>query len=369
MTFNGRLAGLDGLRGLLALSVATGHAFGHLTGWKNQYSPFGNTSFAVDIFFVLSGIVLYHAYRAKFANSRYPGLQFLAARWLRLWPTHIFTIALIFGTFLVTTGALLPNWIAVADDPTGIFLDTALLSSVGIFGQHGAVNGPSWSISVEMWIGTAIMLILIRAWWLSIPLVLAASSVFILEGLFTRGGGAPIYLDLSAGAWRCMLGMGVGVLSYKMATWVYSRASTHTLNLIAGLGLTTALAVVVSYKPHGLTWLAITVCVGLSLTAIPLSKGWVVGLLEAPPIRRLGELSFSLYLIHTPIIFMAFTFKSDRLIVNMVLVYVVLAVSILAAAYCNKNVENRFSYRWKYRRRTPSRVKESRRPSTNLEQP
>lgn len=50
-----RLAGLDGLRGLLAIGVALSHSYSHFTGWHTGYDIFHNPDYAVDYFFYLIG--------------------------------------------------------------------------------------------------------------------------------------------------------------------------------------------------------------------------------------------------------------------------------------------------------------------------
>ena len=73
---------LDGLRGVAAVFVAMRHtAFFHSLGVHGGYM-------AVDLFFVLSGFVIAHAYERRLAAGM-GAARFLALRYLRLWPVYL----------------------------------------------------------------------------------------------------------------------------------------------------------------------------------------------------------------------------------------------------------------------------------------
>lgn len=74
-------ATLDMLRGIAAFAVLVGHC----REWLN---PFVYGLFAVDLFFVMSGFVIAHAYERKLA-SNLSALEFLAIRIIRLYPLYI----------------------------------------------------------------------------------------------------------------------------------------------------------------------------------------------------------------------------------------------------------------------------------------
>ena len=78
---------LDGLRGVAALFVAMRHTnLFHRAGIHGGY-------LAVDLFFVLSGFVIAHAYERRLASGLSVG-RFMAARYLRLWPVYVLGAAL-----------------------------------------------------------------------------------------------------------------------------------------------------------------------------------------------------------------------------------------------------------------------------------
>src|ERR1700744_1024629 len=74
---------LDAIRGLAALIVAERHLAHY---FFDKQLP--GSYLAVDIFFVLSGFVIAHAYEPRFAKGMRP-TRFFAIRIIRLWPLYI----------------------------------------------------------------------------------------------------------------------------------------------------------------------------------------------------------------------------------------------------------------------------------------
>ncbi|OHV77124.1 acyltransferase [Rhizobium sp. LCM 4573] len=111
-----RIYYLDGLRGLLALSVLLSHIAGGITGWTSD-RLFRGAFLAVDLFFVLSGFVL-----ARVLVSEKYGLKsFFWMRFWRLWPLHMATILLSLIVFELNRS------IGQYAPPDGSFSDVALV--------------------------------------------------------------------------------------------------------------------------------------------------------------------------------------------------------------------------------------------------
>ena len=149
-----RIHALDGLRGLLALQVAVYHLAAPLTQPGMALSSIrvvlDPAWFAVDMFFVMSGFVMAHVYGSSFGSGAASDAtwRFFAARVARLYPVHLFALA-------VMAAGILPF---VHDrpeftSPDGRFAWTAALASLfmlhGPWIDHRSWNYPAWSISAE----------------------------------------------------------------------------------------------------------------------------------------------------------------------------------------------------------------------------
>ena len=140
-------ATLDGLRGVAAVFVAMRHiAFFKALNIHGGYM-------AVDLFFVLSGFVIAHAYERRFERGLTAG-RFLASRYLRLWP--VYALGAVLGLIAAAAHAL-PG----RDNLTGAeVLRTAPFALAMLPGPHikpmlYPVNSVAWSLALELLINAA----------------------------------------------------------------------------------------------------------------------------------------------------------------------------------------------------------------------
>lgn len=129
-------ASLDGIRGLAAIFVAMRHVpyFGHI--W------FQETYLAVDLFFILSGVVIANAYEDKL-RSDLSAVEFIWMRIVRIYPLYIL------GTLV---GALC--WIVGGKTEEGstlaiVIFALLLLPNLSSY-KSFPLNGPAWSLLSEI---------------------------------------------------------------------------------------------------------------------------------------------------------------------------------------------------------------------------
>jgi peptidoglycan/LPS O-acetylase OafA/YrhL len=155
---------LDGLRGVAAMFVAMRH-----TVFFHGVSGYGGFM-AVDLFFVLSGFVIAHAYQERLAA----GLtveRFLALRYLRLWPVYLagVLLSLLAASLQIRppTDALTPMQIVQS-----VPLALAMLPGPFLTTSVYPVEGVAWSLALELIANLAYGL-----WWRQLrrPWVLAAT--------------------------------------------------------------------------------------------------------------------------------------------------------------------------------------------------
>tara|TARA_R110000772_G_scaffold67887_1_gene150432 strand:- start:433 stop:1599 length:1167 start_codon:yes stop_codon:yes gene_type:complete len=169
-----RIDQLTGLRFLAALFVFASHL-----KWEHSWSIVAKMaeqgSIGVSFFFVLSGFVISYSYGWRLRSGDISRAKYFALRFVRLWPLHVLT-GLPFAAFLIWKGWLnLPNYGANL-----LFLQSWVPSTDWYY----AFNGPSWSLSNEMFFYSAfiglVMLGLRQKLWLYgglVALVVAAMAV------------------------------------------------------------------------------------------------------------------------------------------------------------------------------------------------
>lgn len=146
---------MEGLTGLRAVAVVWVIAFHYSVGPFSPLHPrravplFGLGYLGVDLFFMLSGFVIWHVHAADFARPSVPAFRrFLLLRIARLYPVYLFTL-LLFAVLLV----LVPHLGGPKFDPrnygAGQFVvDLGMMQTWGL-ASHLEWNYPSWSISAE----------------------------------------------------------------------------------------------------------------------------------------------------------------------------------------------------------------------------
>ncbi len=141
------LANLTPLRGIAALWVVVFHFSDMVvTIVPTDESQLLHKGYlTVDLFFILSGFIICHVYQSSFQAgvSRTAFRNFAVARFARIYPLHVATLAL--------TIALVPltGWDETCD-PKAIPTNLLLMHSFGIHSIY-TWNIPSWSISAEWW--------------------------------------------------------------------------------------------------------------------------------------------------------------------------------------------------------------------------
>lgn len=306
------LSNLTPLRGIAALIVLFFH-FDLFWG-----GPFAGTLFAtdttlfvkkgyllVDFFFVLSGFIMCHVYGRLFTDSvgRPSFWQFMKARFARIYPLHLFTLAWAIGLFAAITQLNFPldareksvfNLWAI---PSHL----VLLQAMGIYPGY-TWNGPSWTISVEWWMYVAFPFlygpvsrltnggrVALFAGLLGLYLVL----VYVLNVYpgfpWVRSLNVPPFRG--AAFMRCALSFSVGMLFYGLFRQQWGR--DWLANGYAALGF--AAGMVLSMH-LGLSDLITVATFPFIILSAAYGSVTVNKLLATSLMQRLGDLSFSVYL-------------------------------------------------------------------------
>jgi len=295
-----QLHALTGLRGLAAWWVVLYHLRLSLTDVVPPAAVvvLGTGYLAVDLFFLLSGFVMWLNYGERIAvGGKRETLSFWWRRFARVWPLHaaVLALLLLFALLLRATGRDGTAY-PLAELP----LHLLLVQNWG-FTAELAWNHPAWSISTE---AAAYLLFPILALGFArwrpgsaacVALLVALSAA--LHGLFAATGHESLGDAIPRlGLWRCLAEFAMGVLLCQL--WQRWRGRR-------GLGAG-ALAVAALLAGGRLFGLPETACLPLAfaalLLALALDDGPVARLLGSRVPRWLGEVSYATYLAHVPLL-------------------------------------------------------------------
>ncbi len=339
-----RLECLDGLRGVLAVYVMLGHMapFAALPDWVSR--PLSHGGAAVDVFFILSGLVIVRSLDAL----RFAAWPFLIARAFRIFPVFLVMFAVAVAVQPLPTPFALMPWIAPDSPAFGIWssgwpstwaFDIAahLTMTHGLFPTGFAPDvwvsflGAAWSLSTE-WQFYVLALLLGRT----------RMGTVRLAAAFLLLAATGLAWDLAASdSWRFSRAFlpnkaGYFALGIASAIWV-DRGTIRPF-------LAALIAVLILSAGHGqmdktlppLVW---TACIAMQLH--PCRLDW---LLRCRLMQWLGAVSFPIYLANEPIqkalgYVLAYTATGDPVLFTALWLPAAVLIPIGAAAVLHRFVE------------------------------
>jgi peptidoglycan/LPS O-acetylase OafA/YrhL len=282
---------LTSIRGLAAWWVVLFHLRFLLAPWLPvaAIEALARGNLAVDLFFVLSGFVIYLNYGERIALGRASIGDFLFRRFARVYPLHLLVLL---GFLLYAAAAVAFGSATVETQDPGYF--AASLFLIQNWGFHDATrwNVPAWSISAEFFAYLLFPLLVAGlaparrpAWLLVAAIVALALSVhaFFLVFGYPFPNAVP-----QTGLYRCVAQFVIGMLVCEL----YRRRRGE--GRLAGALVAGAAALAGGYVLFGapvvpLAWAALVL--GLAL-------GRGTGLLASGPLVWLGRISYATYLCH-----------------------------------------------------------------------
>jgi peptidoglycan/LPS O-acetylase OafA/YrhL len=303
---NERFEALDSWRGICALAVAIFHFSFVMKTDILQNAILSNSYLFVDFFFVLSGFVVCHAYRDRLGSPRKVG-GFVLRRFGRLWPLHaVLLFALMLMVMAINLYGRHPGNFTI-DAAAGSYslvalvLNTALLTAMGLYGN--AWNSPAWSIGAELYTYLLFAAVVVFAG----KRLLGASLALMLGGALVLLAFAPSYMNSTAdfGFVRCIAGFFGGVAAYHVheATreWKLPMPSAAEVAVVALAGLFMLAAGNGPDEVHALSLLA-PVVFGAAILVFARERGALSKVLHVSPLRALGRWSYSIYMVHMPLL-------------------------------------------------------------------
>ncbi|PZO90006.1 MAG: acyltransferase [Sphingomonas sanxanigenens] len=325
------LPALTAIRGFAAFYVMFFHIRDSIDGLSRPMHLFlGRGYLAVDLFFVLSGFVIWLNYAARLRAAGPAGVPaYLWRRWARIWPLHVALLAgaAAMALLFALTGRADPVRYPFAELP----LHVLLLQNWG-FTPALTWNIPAWSISTE-WAAYLAFPLLVAIDWRRLPtIVLAVAFALLLAILaYAYAPQGVLYLDVARyGLVRCLVEFALGTI--VCALW---RRSTRATGAIGG-------AVMLAAAP--LLWLGgvpETIAAPLGFAGLVLFLACRPGLLgRSGPLIWLGEVSYSIYLSHV-LIWIAFKllFVRDAAHVGPVAIAAYVAIVVIASGLLHRFVE------------------------------
>lgn len=325
----GRLDTLDALRGVAALIVVIAHCCMTIPRFSDYGLHYRQAPFdwsdpvgvllidtplrvlwlgrgPVALFFVLSGFVL----SLPWLRGRPQAYGVYAGRrFCRIYLPYIAAT----GVAVLCAAVLAPlrpigqsEWFDTTNW-TERFGWEAAVSHVLMLGTHNVFNNVSWTLVHEMRISLVFPLLLPVLRWrlagaLGMMAALAAISMTLTRLAVQVSDGADVLREVAGSAQYAVLFV-MGAATAQHMAWLSAHRLGRFLPLLAGLLLLSVAWPILPVYFQGLGGVCVLVA---SLTSAP-----VIGFLRHRALAELGRISYSLYLIHLPVLLSAFCLLHD----------------------------------------------------------
>ena len=324
------LSNLTPLRGIAALLTVIYHVDLMIGGGGDMLLKFKDTLLLtrmylmVDFFFILSGFIMCHVYGELFTNAVKASdfKKFTIARFARVYPLHFVTLTYTIILFFVSAKMGIPKDIILeVENNTGsIFTNLLLIHSMNLHQWFSWVHA-SWSISVEWWaymlfpflvapfsrlntVGKIIISAFCIIGYLTImfyliPLVKISPA---LTAIFGNGGGPQagdsLNVSFQFGYVRCLCGFILGMMMYQ-------GFKTEWGKRLLGNGYTLIVLAIGSFvcMHFALPDVFAVAFFPFILLSGAYGSAGINKFFGTAALQRLGDWSFSLYLVHQPLLY------------------------------------------------------------------
>ena len=316
-----RLVALDNLRGLAALVVVLTHTWVYTSRYEYSFGPLAITewlksgAFSIHIFIILSGFVLAYPLVMEDGWKKLNVRDFAVRRALRIVPPYYAMILLsvvifpllptIYNAFDLhhQTSLIQPRLLMVASHLTFTrnFV-SFLIPSVG------TINGSFWSIEVEVayYISFPLIMYITRRWGV-LNMVAGALLLTGVWRIFIWQSVNPTHPELMPSlAWSIpgrFFEFALGILA-AMIVYRYQKQITASLALLVSafvfwVGMYLVARVLGQFHPITDIVLGLS---GFFLVLAVCGTGLLSRVFTVRPLTWIGTFSYSIYLVHEPII-------------------------------------------------------------------
>lgn len=335
----GYRADIDGLRAVAVLSVLFFHA--------DLSFPGGFVG--VDVFFVISGYLITRLIVADLEKGRFSFKNFWARRLRRIWPAASFTTLLTLAVGAVLLGP--EDYRTLGADAiaqTLMLANVRFMTSADYFAVSADLRAllHMWSLAVEEQFYLVHPFVVVLLWrWKArllrpVFVLCGLASLALSAAMLDRFPQATFYL-LPTRAWELLLG---GILALSPG-WMIRSPRKGACVAFAGL-----LLVIVPMFVYGRTTpfpglTALPPCLGTAMMILAGTgnSNIISACFSWEPVRRIGLISYSLYLVHWPILAMMRSMTSPEE-PSLAARWLVVPVSFLLAYLSWRFVENRFRH-------------------------
>jgi len=284
---------------------------------------------------VLSGFVISHVYLERVARRTIRPSEFFVLRFSRLYPLHVLTLGVVAALQGFRSFRGLDPFVYDANDLLHLVLNLAFVQ-YGVVRTDYSFNAPSWSLTIEE---ISYLAFFVSLFFFARRFRLAFVGLLLAGVILNRSGWDTHLLNLDVS--RGLVGFFAGCLAYQAHRFAGERQWSGWLAVAAA----TCLGAVVLYyvrAPYALvawTLLVHSLVIFPAMVLLVLNAPWLTAVFSLRPLSYLGEISYSVYMIHFPVQLLLATvdelagvgFRTDS--VSFFALYAAVTLGLSAASY------------------------------------
>jgi peptidoglycan/LPS O-acetylase OafA/YrhL len=321
---------LDGLRGVAAIAIV----IFHICAFARLPHLLPSAYVAVDLFFILSGFVVAQTYGPRI-SAGLSVRHYVGFRLIRIMPLYLVSLAMGGGAILLSRALGLADFsndefvVAVS---ASLFILPLEFNALGIFNTL-PLNGPSWTLFFELLANFAYfpLVVFLTVRWLAVGAFIGLLGLaFTVVHYGTLHAGYD-YNNILGAIPRMLFGFAVGTL-FSMLGW--SKATIRSSNIAVALLVVAAAIFAARFTNRQVSDLIFVA--GLLPLVVALGIKYQPATASVSALCTwLGRLSFPIYILHTPLIYLAM-FASETGIVPpdlAMVVWVILPIPLFALSW------------------------------------
>jgi peptidoglycan/LPS O-acetylase OafA/YrhL len=252
----------------------------------------------VDLFFILSGFIMVHAHPNGTPNLSSYG-KFLRKRIARIWPVHVVTL----------TFAMLVLGPAGWGYPPSLWehIRTFLLMHAWWNYSHPIWNGPNWSLSAEWGAYTLFPLTFLLTRLTPSRAIMALAFTMlatVLAHLLLANKNMGVIVECAL--LRAVPEFVIGVLLYRLREAGNIKISPSMLTCIATIAIVSLTLLMAATGWRQGMWLIVPALAAL-VYSLSFGQGRIARFLSTPFMLFMGNISFSVYMVHYLVLQVGFT--------------------------------------------------------------
>lgn len=283
---------LESIRGLAAFLII----FYHIPKWNSllDIGIINNSYLMVDLFFILSGFLIYKIYSEKICCTK-DLYRFQFLRFGRLYPVHlVFLLAFLLIEIVKyfaerKLGLSNIRSLPFSENCLGALIKQAFLFHAILPSNDAATfNGPAWSISVEFYtyLIFGLLILFFKSQTVKVIGFLTISSLLMLSTNYTLGFDNLL---------RCLSGFFLGCLTAR----VINKSTIHLTNYLSTIVFISIILFLQFKTPKSLDG-PIYFLIPILIFSIMLNRnGFLNKVLNIKILTWLGVISYSVYMSHS----------------------------------------------------------------------